>query len=173
MKSTKFLKLVFTSLVTAIIIICTLLIKIPLPASAGYVNISDAFGISASFILGPLYGAIALALGGLLSDLLLGFAYYAPTTFIVKFLSVIIPYIIVKNTVKNRVVKIILYSIIFSILMPFGYLCFEYFILKLGSASLFSFGCNIAQGIISGIASIFIISALEKTNLIKGLKYNE
>ncbi len=173
MKSAKLLKMVFTSLVTAVIIICTFLIKIPLPASAGYVNISDAFGISAAFILGPFYGAIALALGGLISDLLLGFAYYAPATFIVKFLSIVIPYITVKVVTKNKTLKIIFFTVMFSILMPVGYLCFEYFVLKLGSASLFSFGCNIAQGLISGIISIFITTALSKSNFIKGLKYNE
>lgn len=59
---------VFTALVTA----ATLLIRIPVPATQGYINLGDAVVIAAGLLLGPRTGLIAGGIGSALADWLAG-----------------------------------------------------------------------------------------------------
>jgi uncharacterized membrane protein len=54
----------FTTLVTA----STLLIRIPVPATLGYINLGDAAVIMAALLFGPRTGLIAGEIGSALAD---------------------------------------------------------------------------------------------------------
>ena len=77
-------RLVFTALFTALITISTMFIRIPLPL--GYVNLGDAFIFLAVFLLGPVYGTFAGALGSGLADLL-GFPFHWLLGYYITFFS--------------------------------------------------------------------------------------
>ena len=79
----KISKLVLGGLLAAIITAATLVIQIPTPTK-GYVNLGDCFVIIAGWLLGPAGGAAAAGIGSALSDLISGYAVYAPATFIIK-----------------------------------------------------------------------------------------
>ena len=83
-------KLVFTSLFTALIIVCTAYVSIPLPL-VGYVHLGDAFIFLSTFILGPIYGAVAAGIGSALADLIV-YPAYALATLIVKALMSLTAY---------------------------------------------------------------------------------
>ena len=78
-------RLVFTSLMTCLVLLGTLLFRIPVPMTQGYVHLGDAMIYIAVFILGKKQGAVAAALGSSLGDVLGGFAFWAPWSFIIKF----------------------------------------------------------------------------------------
>ena len=78
-------RLVFTSLMTCLVLIGTLLFRIPVPMTQGYVHLGDAMIYIAVLILGKKQGAFAAALGSSLGDVLGGFAFWAPWSFIIKF----------------------------------------------------------------------------------------
>jgi uncharacterized membrane protein len=70
----------FIALVTA----STLLIKIPVPVTQGYINLGDAAVIIAALLFGPRTGLIAGGIGLALADWLGGYAHWAPFTLIIK-----------------------------------------------------------------------------------------
>ena len=78
-------KLVFTALMTCLVLLGTILFRIPIPMTQGYVHLGDAMIYIGVLLLGKKYGAVAAALGSSLGDVLGGFAFWAPWSFIIKF----------------------------------------------------------------------------------------
>lgn len=77
-------KLVLAAFFAAIIFLGTFIIKVPIPN--GYIHFGDGFIYVAAALLPLPYAMAAAAIGGLLADLIAGFAAYAPFTAIVKLL---------------------------------------------------------------------------------------
>lgn len=77
-------KLIQTAILVALVAVTTMVVNIPLPGVKGYVNIGDAVVLLAGLMLGPTVGAFSGAVGSSLADLLLGYAHWAPWTFIIK-----------------------------------------------------------------------------------------
>lgn len=84
MKVSKTKKLVVSALFAALVCIATLVIHIPIPATNGYINLGDCIVLLSGFILGPVWGTAAAAIGSALSDAILGYTLYIPATFIIK-----------------------------------------------------------------------------------------
>lgn len=76
-------KLVLGGLSAAVITIMTALVKLPVPASGGYVHPGDGAIFLAAALLGP-YAAIPAALGSALADILGGYMIYALPTAAIK-----------------------------------------------------------------------------------------
>ncbi len=70
------------ALFAALIFLGTFILKIPIPS--GYIHFGDGFLYAAAVLLPPAYAAGAGAIGGLLSDMLAGYAAYAPWTAVIK-----------------------------------------------------------------------------------------
>lgn len=77
-------KMILTALLIALVAVTTMVVNVPLPGVKGYVNIGDTIVLLAGLIFGPMVGALAGALGSSLADILLGYAYWAPWTFVIK-----------------------------------------------------------------------------------------
>ena len=77
-------KLSMTGVMMALILVTTMMIRIHVPFTQGYVHLGDAMIFLAVLILGRNYGTLAAGIGSALSDLFSGYAYYAPWTFVVK-----------------------------------------------------------------------------------------
>ena len=75
-------KIVMASLLASLVCVATMVIKVPMPY--GYANLGDSIVLLAGWVLSPLYGFLASAIGSVLADILSGFALYAPATFIIK-----------------------------------------------------------------------------------------
>lgn len=78
-------KLVYTSLTACLVMLGTLLFRIPVPLTQGYVHLGDAMIYIGVLLLGKKHGAFAAALGSALGDILGGFAFWAPWSFIIKY----------------------------------------------------------------------------------------
>ena len=78
-------RLVFTSLTACLVLLGTILFRIPIPMTQGYVHLGDAMIYIGVLLLGKKQGAAAAALGSSLGDILGGFAFWAPWSFFIKF----------------------------------------------------------------------------------------
>ncbi len=95
-------KLVISALMMCIIMVAIMFIKIPIPFTQGYVHPGDAMIFLAVLVLGWKYGAIAAAFGGMLGDVLGGFAAWAPWTFCIKGVMAIILGLIIEAAFKKE-----------------------------------------------------------------------
>ncbi|MHA2365127.1 MAG: ECF transporter S component [Candidatus Hodarchaeales archaeon] len=69
---------------TTLVFLSTTLFYIALISSTGFFNIGESFVYLAAIIGGPIVGAIAGGLGSALADMILGYGYFAPGTFVIK-----------------------------------------------------------------------------------------
>lgn len=77
-------KIVYTGLMTALVLIATLFLKVPVPFTNGYVHLGDSMIFVAALILGWRGGAFAAGVGSALADVLGGYAHWALPTLIIK-----------------------------------------------------------------------------------------
>ena len=89
-QDSKVYHIVMTAMMMCIIMVSILLLRIPIPFTQGYVNLSDAMIFMAVIILGWRYGAVAAGMGSLLGDLLAGFAMWAPWSLVIKAVMAVI-----------------------------------------------------------------------------------
>jgi len=62
----------------ALTTVFTLLVRIPIPATQGYINFSDVATYFSGFSFGPLVGGLAGGVGAAIADLLGGYGQFAP-----------------------------------------------------------------------------------------------
>jgi uncharacterized membrane protein len=68
----------------------TLVIRIPIPGTGGYLNLGDMAVIFCGLFIGGFWGGLAGGLGSATADLIGGFFIFAPVTFVAKGLEGII-----------------------------------------------------------------------------------
>ena len=95
MRDMKIRKMVLAALMAALTYVATMVVKIPSPMQ-GYVNLGDCCVLLSGWILGPWWGGAAAGIGSMLTDLLNGYAHYAPGTLVIKALDAIVAALIVK-----------------------------------------------------------------------------
>ena len=83
MKTNHIHKIVTSALMAALTCLSTMIVLTYSPAG-GYIHLGDCFVLLSGFLLGPLWGGLAAAIGSGLTDLILGAAQYVPATFIIK-----------------------------------------------------------------------------------------
>lgn len=141
------------------------LISVPLPF--GYFNLGDIFVLVSGWILGPI-GAIAAAIGSAAADLYLGFAIYAPATFIIKggmALLAAYTYKWLGNKVTKKLPLLLLSAIIAECIMVGGYFAYEAFVLGYGMGALASVFGNCLQALSGIIGGTALFLALRTTKL--------
>lgn len=99
--------LVRTALLTALVLVCTLLLRIPVGPDC-YIHLGDAVIILSVLMLPIPYACFAGAIGASLADLIGGFAFWAPWTFVVKLIMILILGLFVNKSRKNTSDKSIL-----------------------------------------------------------------
>ena len=158
-------KLVIAALMASITCIATMIIKIPVPATGGYINLGDGAVILSGFMLGPVYGCAAAGIGSALADVFSGYAIYVPATFIIKALMATAAGVILNKSHKISVFRVITAGVICEFIMAAGYLAFEAFILSYGAGALAAVPGNIIQGIFGIAVSSVIVPPVNKITL--------
>ena len=160
MKKINVKKLVLASILAAIVCVATAVFAFPLPGN-GFANLGDCFVIICGGLIGPWWGFAAAAIGAALSDIILGYAVYAPATFIIKgVMSLVVYYIAVKNG-KTSVVKTAVSAIIAEIIMVAGYFFFELAVYGAGVAIPDLLG-NATQAVVGAVAGTVLLSVFIK-----------
>ena len=81
-------KMTRAGLMIAIMTIATLIIRIPNPATQGYINLGDALLFTISLVFGWRIGGLAGGVGSALADVLAGYFLWAPWTLVIKSITI-------------------------------------------------------------------------------------
>lgn len=160
MKSLHIRKMIVSAVLTALIAVATAVISIPLPT--GYVHLGDGLVLLAGWLLGPLWGAAAAGLGSALADLFLGYALYAPGTFLVKALTAAVCALlcgVMGKAARRSFIPLCVGSAFAELCMAGGYFLYESLILGVGAAALASVPGNLTQGL-SGVIVFSVLSVI-------------
>jgi uncharacterized membrane protein len=77
-------RLVRIALLAALVAVATLVLRIPMPATEGYINVGDAVIVAGALLLGGWSAGLAGGIGSALADGLGGYAHWAPFTLFIK-----------------------------------------------------------------------------------------
>ena len=159
------LKTTYTAIFTAIIMLCTMLIKFSTGLGEGYIHFGDCFIYLSACVLPFPYCLVASAIGGALADILGGYAVWAIPTAIIKVL-IALPIMIIskKNQAPKMLnIKVALMTIVSGAISIVGYFVAECVLYSVESATLSILG-NTIQAVSSGILFIIVAGALDKMN---------
>ncbi len=152
--------LAISSVMVAIVVVFTLIVRIP--TIAGYLNLSDVAIVFASFSFGPFVGLLAGGLGTALADLIAGYPQYIPISFVVHGLEGLLLGLFARFILKRKV-KFPYYIVSFLItvaIVALGYYLLEAIFLYDFVAALKGILTNMLQsgvGFIGGILLYFAI----------------
>ena len=158
-------KIVTASMLAALCCVATMIIKIPSPLK-GYLNLGDCVVLLSGWLLPPAYGFMAAGVGSALADVLSGYVIYAPATFIIKGIMVIIARLcfnVMHNRLGNTPSRII-GGVLAEIEMILGYFVFEGFMYGF-APSVVNIPANGVQGIAGVIIGIILVKIFEKSKI--------
>ena len=163
----KSFKIILGGLFAAFVFLGTL-ISVPLP-SYGYINIGDCFVLLSGVILGPI-GFLASGIGAALADLALGYAVYAPATFVIKLLvAAVIFFICPQKKYKSWLFLVGAFAA--EAVMLAGYFVYECLLYGIGGAALGLLG-NSIQGFCNILLAFVVFICLNKFGILnKILKF--
>lgn len=153
------LVIAFTSVMVAIVVVFTLVVRIP--TFGGYLNLSDVAIVFASFAFGPLSGFIAGGVGTGLADLIAGYPQYIPISFVVHGLEGLVLGYMAKVIVKKEIKAMYVLAFIWTVvIVALGYYLLEAIFLYDFVAALKGILMNMLQagvGFVGGVAIYFAI----------------
>ena len=77
-------KLALAAGLAATTTVATMLIQIPTPPTRGYLNFGDVMVFASALLFGRFVGGLAGGIGSAVADIITGYGYFAPYTFIIK-----------------------------------------------------------------------------------------
>ncbi len=159
------LRITYTAIFTAIIVLAISVIKFSTGLGEGYIHLGDSIIYLVSCVLPFPYCLVASALGGALADIVSGFAIWSIPTMIIKMLNAL-PFAIVYRKYKlNKILckQTVFITILSGCITIGGYFIAECILYSVASATLSLLG-NTIQAVASGIIFIIMAAALDKTN---------
>jgi uncharacterized membrane protein len=149
-----------TAVMTAVVAAFTLFIRVPVPATGGYANLSDAAIFFVAFAFGPLPALVAGGVGAALADLLSGAPQFAGLSFVAHGLEGLIAGLIATRFTATRT---LIAWVLGASAMVGGYFAGEVFVLALGlGPALQELPVNIGQVIIGGVLGVALTAAVRK-----------
>ena len=172
MKNQKLKLTIISALFAALICVATMVVKIPTPLN-GYINLGDCVILVAAFMLPCGYGILAAGIGSALADILSGYTAYAPATFVIKGLMVLVVYLVTKllNVNKPNFVKV-LSGVLAELWMVLGYYIFEGFMYGF-APSLANIPMNLIQGAAGLVLAVILVKVLEKQKVLDKLSVSQ
>lgn len=166
MNEKKFKKYIYGALFAALTFVATFVVKIPIPASGGYIHPGDGIYLAAAILLGPLAGGFAGAIGSAAADIVGGYIPFVIPTFIIKGVSgFIVGKIYGDKSAKSS--KKALAFILYALIICGGYFIADYIITSSVAACVPELFFNMIQSA-AGIVFALLISRVLKKVDIKG-----
>ena len=162
---------VLTAMMMCIIMVAIFVLRIPIPFTQGYVNLSDGIIFIAIFLLDKKHSVAAASLGSMMGDILGGFAMWAPWTFFIKGIMALITVLIIDTfsdrctTEKGRMALRIVAMICGGLFMVGGYFIAEGIMYGSWVVAALGIPWNIGQFAVGIALAIAITSALSKVGI--------
>ncbi len=166
MNGNKTLKMVLAAVFCALVYTMTW-IAIPAP-SVGNINLGDCMVILCALLLGNFYAVFAAGVGAMLCDIASGYTIYAPATFVIKALMVVVILIMKKKMFKSdKYISLVIPGICAEVLMIAGYFIYEATALGYGLGAIMNAPFNLIQGVVNLVVALLLYTMLKKTGLVK------
>ena len=162
---------VLTAMMMCIIMVAIFVLRIPIPFTQGYVNLSDGIIFIAICLLDRKHSVAAASLGSMMGDILGGFAIWAPWTFFIKGIMALITVLIIDSladkctTPKARMALRIIAMICGGLFMVFGYFIAEGVMYGSWVVAALGVPWNIGQFVVGIALALAITSALGKVGI--------
>lgn len=130
-KSNSALKTSLIAVLTALVVVFTIIVKVPTPTK-GYLNLCDLAICFIAFTFSPLTAFIAGGLGTAIADIISGYPQWAPISFIVHGVEGLVVALIVKRSAKDisNGVKVPFYKILLAMVLGIIIVAGGYFVLS-------------------------------------------
>lgn len=159
-------ELVLSALLAALACVATMVLMVPSP-TGGYMNLGDAVVLLGAFLLGPVWGALAAAVGPALADLLSGYVMYVPGTLVIKALMALAAawlYRALGKTARAAVVS----ALAAETIMVVGYWLYDgVFIVDSLAGAAVGLPSNLAQAVFGAAVSVMLALALKRSAYIR------
>ena len=155
----------------ALVATATLVLRVPMPATEGYINVGDAVIIAVALLFGPLAGGLAGGLGSSLADWLGGYAHWAPFTLCIKGFEGWVIGVVFRGQWERSLGKLLAVTAAFSgvMCMFMGYFLVEWVLYGPGPA-LASAPGNLIQAASSVVLGLPLAMALRRSGLADSAK---
>lgn len=147
------MKTAFIIVMAGVITALTIVVRIPIPGTGGYLNLGDMAVVFCGLWIGGWWGALAAGIGSATADLIGGFFIFIPVTFIAKGLEGLIA-----GTLGRKKPAFLIFAV-FS--MVAVYFLSEIFIPGMGwSAAISELPFNLIQATVGAIGGFTIYKAV-------------
>ncbi len=156
------LKLAVTAVLTAVVVVFTMIIRIP--TTKGYLNLCDVAICFIAFTFGPASAFIAAALGTALADLISGYAQWAPISFVVHGLEGLLIALIVRSKAGADAspVKKILAGLVCMATVTLGYFALSALFISTAAVALAEVPGNLVQSGIGFVLGLGVSVAVKR-----------
>ena len=165
MRDMKIRKMVLAALMAALTYVATLVVRIPSPMQ-GYVNLGDCCVLLSGWMLGPWWGGAAAGIGSMLTDLLNGYAHYAPGTLVTKALDAMAAALIVK-ALGRKPYAYVVGGVVGELIMVAGYFVAGSVLYGSVITGATQIPGLVAEGIVGIVLFYVIAAALETTGALR------
>jgi uncharacterized membrane protein len=143
----------------ALVAVATNVIKVPTPATGGYINLGDTMVMFTAMLFGPVIGAFAGGVGSALGDVMGGYPGWAPVTLVVKGIEgLVVGYIAMRIKGTSG---LIVGGTIGGLLMVLGYFLFEAYAFGI-PAALTEVPGNLLQAVTGVLVGVLLTDAIKK-----------
>ena len=163
MRDMKIRKMVLAALMAALTYVATMVVQIPSPMQ-GFVNLGDCCVLLSGWILGPWWGGAAAGIGSMLTDLLNGYGYYAPGTFVIKGHDALVAALIFKAMGRTSAAAIVS-GVVGEIIMVVGYFGYAGLLLGKGIGAAASIPGNLVQAAMGLVIGFVLLKVMQKTRI--------
>ncbi len=121
---------VYTAVFTALVFVATVFIVVSTPATRGFFNLGETMIYTTALLtLDPLVSFIAGGAGSALADIYLGYAHYAPGTFVIKGVEGLLVVLLVRFfrrfTRRWRLFLVLMNILVSSLILAYGVLLYS------------------------------------------------
>ena len=156
-------KMVLAAVLAALTCVTTMVVQVPSPIG-GYVNMGDCFVLLSGWLLGPWWGGAAAGIGTMLTDLFMGYAYWAPGSLVIKGLDAVVCAVLFRAMGRGRLAALIS-GLAGEAVMISGYFGYAALILGRGDSALWSVPGNFAQAGVGILAGLALLALAKKAHL--------
>lgn len=159
------------ALLIALVATATLVLRLPTPATEGYINLGDGVIVAAALLFGPWAGAVAGGIGSAMADLLGGYAHWAPFTLFIKGLEGLIVGFLYRGDLAGwrAYTRAFFAAVVGVTFMFFGYFAVEWVLYGPGPALASAVG-NLVQATSGVLLGLPLAIALRRSGLGHGGK---
>jgi len=160
-------KMIYTSLLAALVCVATFTLKVPSVVTNGYVHLGDGFIFIAVILLGGKSGAWAGSIGASLADILGGYSHYAIPTFIIKGIMALIMAFVINKMPKHEKISWIVGAALGSIWQIASYYVVGSVMMGSFISTIMDIPGNAIQSIVGIIVAVVFVVAFKNTSISK------